>query len=34
MNDIILKPYNIDLFKKTIIANFDKSEAGKLRKLA
>jgi len=34
MNDIILKPYDIDLFKKTIIADFNKSEADKLRKLA
>jgi signal transduction histidine kinase/ActR/RegA family two-component response regulator len=34
MNDIILKPYDIDLFKKTIIANLSPQAKGELRKLA
>jgi signal transduction histidine kinase/ActR/RegA family two-component response regulator len=34
MNDIILKPYDIDLFKKTIIANLSPQVKDELRKLA
>jgi signal transduction histidine kinase/ActR/RegA family two-component response regulator len=34
MNDIILKPYDIDLFKKTIIANLSPQMKDELRELA
>ncbi|MFK7833334.1 MAG: ATP-binding protein [Winogradskyella sp.] len=34
MNDIILKPYDVDQFKKTIIANLTPKHESELRKLA